>query len=181
MFVSSWSPLARSHFRTLSELRHSWDTTAMPVYSQAVENKEFSVRSHSLDVCSAVRLFLEGRGGRWRCHVFATRRNPTTDFRTNLYRGPSRCLSRHLRSGAGQSFLLHSYQYINQYSNTPALHYFITPSRGNLLVLQSSPFSSFAQNRYTVKHASTPHKVPSSKHRHCWLIDSALRSISIFL
>lgn len=34
----------------------------MPVYSQAVENKEFSVRSHSLDVCSAVRLFLEGEG-----------------------------------------------------------------------------------------------------------------------
>jgi hypothetical protein len=34
----------------------------MPVYSQAVENKEFSVRSHSLGVYSSVRLFLEGEG-----------------------------------------------------------------------------------------------------------------------
>jgi hypothetical protein len=179
VFVSSWSPLARSHFRTLSELRHSWDTTAMPVYSQAVENKEFSVRSHSLDVCSAVRLFLEGRGREMEMSCLCNaKKSPRQIFELTL-QGSLAPSFTHLR--AGQTFLLHSYQYINQYSNTPALHYFITPSRGNLLVLQSSPFSSFAQNRYTVKHASTSHKVPSSKHRHCWLIDSALRSISIFL
>jgi len=71
-------------------------------------------------------------------------------------RGPShRLLGQHLRAG-----LLHARQYINQYSNTPALHHFIIPSRGNLLV--SNPVRSFARYHHAVKHASTSQ---STKHQ----------------
>jgi hypothetical protein len=71
---------------------------------------------------------------------------------------------------------------VNASTNFPILQHFITASPLHGVICSYSnpvPSSSFAQYCHTVKHASTSHKAPSSKHRHCQLMDNALRSISI--
>ena len=140
----------------------------MPVYSQAGGNKEFSVRYHSLDVCSVARSFLDGEGD----GAISSQREeiPRQILQGSLLAPSSRP---HLRAG-----LLHACQYINQY---PILQHFITSSPLHGVTYSSQIQCLLVPSRSIVMLSSTrpPHKAPSSKPRHCRLIDNALRSISI--
>jgi hypothetical protein len=104
----------------------------------------------------------------WRCHVFCNaKKSPRQILQGSFQPAPS-----------PQAFFI----LVNTSTNTPILQHFITSSALHGVICSYSnpvPASSFAQYRHTVGHASTSHKPPSSKHRHCRLIDNALRSISI--
>jgi hypothetical protein len=172
VFVSSWSRPCAVAFSNFVRMRHNWDVTALPVYSQAGGNKEFSVRYHSLDVCLVARSFLEGEGDG---DVISLQREEI----------PRQILQGSLRTVFSPStFAQALFMLVNTSTNTPILQHFITSSPLHGVICSYSdpvPSSSFAQYRHTVGHASTAHKAPSSNHCHCWLLTTHFGVSASFL